>query len=96
MDDLFASGPRQMGFDLGDAPKPQSYEPDRDEIRAELAEILEQARGATTGSPWDERAFKYHKVVFPQMANWLPEAERDQMRFEFAREIERIELLMAA
>jgi hypothetical protein len=30
------------------------------------------------------------------MANWLPEAERDQLRFEFAKEIERIDMLLAA
>jgi hypothetical protein len=30
------------------------------------------------------------------MANWLPEDERDQLRFEFAREVERIDLLLAA
>jgi hypothetical protein len=30
------------------------------------------------------------------MAIWLPDDERDQLRFEFAQEVERIELLMAA
>ena len=30
------------------------------------------------------------------MANWLPEDERNQLRFEFAEEGERIELLTAA
>jgi len=38
---------------------------------------------------------KYHKVVFPQMANWLREDERDQLRFEFATEVVRMELLLA-
>lgn len=96
MDEQFNSGPAQMGFDLGDSASAKSYEPDRDEVRHELNEILAQARGATTGSPWDERTFQYHKVVFPQMANWLPEPERDQLRFEFAQEVERIEMLLAA
>jgi hypothetical protein len=35
-------------------------------------------------------------VVFPQMARWLPDEERDQLCFEFAQEVERIALLMAA
>jgi hypothetical protein len=96
MDGQFNSAPTQMGFDLGDTPPPRSQEPDRDEVRQELNEILAEARGATDGSPWDERTFKYHKVVFPQMANWLPAEERDQLRFEFSREIERIEMLIAA
>lgn len=39
---------------------------------------------------------RYNKVVFPRMARWLPDDERDQLCFEFFRELERIELLMAA
>jgi hypothetical protein len=96
MNDHVNTGPMQMGFDLGDTAPAKSYEPDRDEIRQELNDILAQARGATSGLPWDERTFQYHKVVFPQMANWLPEQERDQLRFEFAQEVKRIETLLAA
>ena len=96
MEEHFNSGAAQMGFDLGDTAPSKSYEPDPDEIRQELNEILAEARAATDDSPWDERMFKYHKVVFPQMANWLPADERDQLRFEFAQEVERIELLLAA
>lgn len=96
MEEHFNSGPAQMGFDLGDKAPSKSYEPDPNEIRQELNEILADARAATDDSPWDERTFKYHKVVFPQMANWLPAEERDQLRFEFAQQIERIEFLMAA
>ena len=65
-------------------------------MRAELTAILRTARAATDEAPWDERTFLYHKVVFPQMAQWLPDAERDQLCFEFAREVQRIEVLMAA
>lgn len=96
MDQQIDSGPKQFGFDLGDSEAPKSYEPDREEVRQELLEILAEARSATAGSPWDERTLKYHKVVFPQMANWLPADERDQLRFEFAQELERIEMLLAA
>ena len=96
MEEHFNSGPAQMGFDLADTAPSKSYEPDANEIRQELNVILAEARAATDDSPWDERTFKYHKVVFPQMANWLPADERDQLRFEFAQEVERIELLLAA
>jgi hypothetical protein len=96
MEDMFDSAPKQLGFDLSDQSKPESELPDPDEIREELQAILTIAKRAQDYCPWDERTFKYHKTVFPQMANWLPEDERDQMRFEFAQEIERIELLMAA
>ena len=91
-----SGGAAQLGFDLGDAAPAPPYEPDRDEVRRELHEILAEARSAQDACPWDSQTFKYHKVVFPQMANWLPEDERDQLRFEFAREVERIELLLAA
>lgn len=94
--DLFGFGGTQLGFDLGEAPKPKSYEPDRDEVRRELYDVLAEARSAAANCPWDKRTFEYHKVVFPQMANWLPPEERDQLRFEFAQELARIELLMAA
>ena len=30
------------------------------------------------------------QTVFPNMAKWLPEEEADQLRFEFAQEIERL------
>lgn len=42
------------------------------------------------------RTQRYHEVVFPQMANWLPREEADQLCFEFAKELERIEQLLAA
>lgn len=93
--DLFGAT-AQLGFDLGDSAPPPPYEPDRDEVRRELQEVLAEARSAQEECPWDERTLKYHKVVFPQMANWLPEDERDQLRFEFTQEVERIELLLAA
>jgi hypothetical protein len=31
-----------------------------------------------------------YQIVFPQMANWLPEAEAEQLRFEFHRELKRL------
>ncbi|MEO6361262.1 MAG: hypothetical protein ABIO43_11940 [Sphingomicrobium sp.] len=69
---------------------------DPEEVRAELVEILAVARAAQDAAPWDRRTHRYHQVVFPQMANWLPDDEADQLRFEFAKELERIEQLLAA
>lgn len=96
MSEPFASGPQQLGFDLGDKTFDRSYEPDREEVRQDLCAILAAARVMTVESLWDERTFQYHKVVFPQMARWLPDDEASQLCFEFAREIERIEQLLAA
>jgi hypothetical protein len=88
--------PKQLGFDLGEKPARTSYEPDLEEVREDLRAILESARQVSPEALWDERTYRYNKVVFPQMARWLPEDEAAQLCFEFAREIERIERLLAA
>lgn len=86
----------QLGLDLGDKPASGAYEPNLDEIREDLHAILNEARRVTAEAPWDERTYRYNKVVFPQMSRWLPDEEAAQLCFEFSREIERIEQLMAA
>ena len=83
-------------FDFGEEPVKRGYEPDLDEVREDLAAILQAARAVTADDPWDSRTYKYNKIVFPQMTRWLPDDEREQLCFEFFRELERIELLMAA
>jgi len=77
-----------------EAPRDESVNPD--EVRAELLEVLRIAREARHAAPWDRRTHLYHQVVFPQMASWLPDDEAEQMCFEFSRELERIEALLAA
>ena len=96
MADLFGSDSRQLGFGFGDDAKPVSYAPDPDEVREDALAILASARAVTADALWDMRTYRYNKVVFPQMTRWLPDDERDQLCFEFFRELERIELLMAA
>jgi hypothetical protein len=91
--DLF--GPSQLGLGLEDT-RPDPTKVDPDEVRQELIAILEIARAARDEAPWDRRTHLYHQVVFPQMANWLPDDEAKQLCFEFARELERIEQLLAA
>jgi hypothetical protein len=76
------------------APREETVDPD--EVRAELIEILAIARAARDAAPWDRRTQRYHRVVFPQMARWLPDEEAAQLCFEFARELDRIETLLAA
>jgi hypothetical protein len=86
----------QLGFDLGDGAKPASYEPDPAEVREDALAILASARAVTAENLWDQRTYRYNKIVFPQMTRWLPDDERDQLCFEFFQELERIEMLMAA
>lgn len=91
--DLF--GTKQFGLGLEDT-RPDPTKIDPQSVREELKALLELARAAQDAAPWDRRTHRYHQVVFPQMANWLPDDEADQLRFEFAKELERIEALLAA
>ncbi len=94
VDNSTASG--QLGFGFADDTPVVSWEPDPDEVREDAQAILTSARAVTAENLWDTRTYRYNKVVFPQMTRWLPDDERDQLCFEFFRELERIEDLMAA
>lgn len=76
--------------------EPRDEDVDPEKVRIELLEILRIAREARDTAPWDRRTHRYHQVVFPQMASWLPEDEANQLCFEFTQELERIEQLLAA
>ena len=89
-------GQAQLGFDLGEKPSPKGYQPDLAEIREDLGAILQSAKEVTADALWDQRIYRYNKVVFPQMSRWLPDDERNQLCFAFFQELERIERLMAA
>jgi hypothetical protein len=91
--DLFGHGPAQGSLfgDGGDrlqAPVPR-YLPDPEKVRQRLKALLEKARCAEK-MPWSERDARMWQTVFPNMANWLPDGEAAQLRFEFAREMERL------
>jgi hypothetical protein len=66
------------------------YRADPDEVRAELLSVLAKARAAQS-LPWDARRTLYWRTVFPQMTNWLPDAEGAQLRLEFEEELARLE-----
>jgi len=83
-----AAGVRQ--FDMFGAPPAQNYDPDPESVRAELRDILAKARAAPA-QPWDPREISFYRVVFPQMANWLPKKEAAQLRFDFEAELARLE-----
>jgi len=48
------------------------------------------------GSPPNERTHRYNKLVFRRICRWLPDDEREQLCLKLFRELERIELLVAA
>ena len=94
--DLFGkeNAPDQLslfGEDVGrpPAPAPWSHRPTPEDVRRRLHVVLNRARAAPS-SPWPEKETRFWQTVFPQMADWLPDEEADQLRFEFAREIERL------
>jgi hypothetical protein len=70
-------------------PEEASYIPDPARIRQRLHAVLDRARAAPE-TPWPEKKQRVWQIVFPNMAKWLPEDEADQLRFEFAQEIERL------
>ena len=76
--------------DLPGVERTAVYRADPDEVRAELLRVLAQARAAQS-FPWDARRTLYWRTVFPQMTNWLPDAEAEQLRFEFETEIRRLD-----
>lgn len=92
----FSSEANQLGFDLGETRAPRRFEPDRDDVRTDLRQLLDEARAAIETPPWDERTFRYNKIVFVQLTRWLPDEEAEQLCLAFAEEAKRIELLYAA
>ncbi len=92
--DLFGTGPSQHSlFGEGDSRIPHleapSHLPRPEDIREKLQLILTKVRSAET-IPWNERKVRMWETVFPQMARWLPDDERDQLCFEFAQELQRL------
>ena len=80
---LFGEGENRL------RPPARSYLPDPEQVRRRMMAVLEKARAAKT-MPWSERDARMWQTIFPNMANWLPEEEANQLRFEFAREMERL------
>jgi hypothetical protein len=77
-------------LDMFGAPPAQSYDPDPACVRAELNDILAQARAAKT-LPWPRSRAALYRTIFPQMANWLPDKEAKRLRQEFEKELDRLE-----
>jgi hypothetical protein len=85
--DLFGGGAQAELFDENAAPT--EYRADPDKVRARLQKILAEARAAQR-LPWDQARVSLYRTIFPQMTNWLPDAEGAQLRFEFESELARL------
>jgi len=91
--DLFGQSPAQgslfgVGDDRMQAPRERSL-PNPENIRRRLRLLIEKVRSAEK-MPWSERDARMWQTVFPNMAKWLPDEEADQLRFEFAQEMRRL------
>lgn len=98
MTDLFGETPSRGQLSMfGDSenliphPDQPSTIPDPAKVREKLHALLEKVRNAET-MPWPDKKARVWQIVFPNMANWLPEDEANQLRFEFAQEMERLRL----
>jgi hypothetical protein len=79
--DMFANEPtRNNGVGIADP----------NDVRVRLHRVLAEARAARSGPPWNERTTRMYQIVFPQMANWLPDAEAQQLCFQFQEELVRL------
>ena len=84
--DLFGDDQPEL-FDENAAPAQYVGDPDR--ARTRLHRILAEVRAAKS-QPWDDAKMSLYRTIFPQMTNWLPDEEAQQLRFEFAEELERL------
>jgi hypothetical protein len=87
-DDL-EDGPEEMQADLFGPPDVPAYRPDPDKVRSRLHSILAEARSAQA-MPWEPTTVSLYLTIFPQMAQWLPDDEGEQLRFQFEAELERL------
>ena len=81
--DLFANAPGpNNGIGVGDPVR----------VRKRLHKLLAEVRAATDKSPWSERDTRMWVGVFPNMANWLPQAEAEELRAAFRAELQRLKI----
>jgi hypothetical protein len=85
--DLFG---KEAQPDLFGAEPVPTYRPDPEKVRARLHKILAEARAAER-FPWEPTTVSLYRTIFPQMANWLPDEEGAQLRFDFETELARLE-----
>lgn len=91
--DLFGHTPAQGSlFGNEDLRAPQPVQVDPEKVRLKLKAMLAELRSSELGSPWPNETTRANRYLFPQMSNWLPEDERNQLRFEFDAEMKRLNL----
>ena len=69
---------------------PPSDLPDPAAIRVRLQDMLTTVRNAKV-IPWTSDRTRVQQLIFYNMANWLPEDERDALRRDFSYEMARLQ-----
>jgi len=93
--DLFGQTPPQGDLFAGERRSDHRVVIDPDNIRRRLHKMLAEARAADSRPPWSDGTTRSNVFVFPQMANWLPVEEAEQLRLEFRAEMVRLKALPA-
>lgn len=89
--DLQSFEPIQPDLFASEAPRGQeSASADPDAVRTRLLAMLGEARAAEGAPPWNERTTRLYRIIFPQMARWLPDEEAAQLRLDFEQELSRL------
>ena len=88
--DLFGWTPAQGDLFGDTAPVSTAPQVDPEIVRRRLHAMLAEVRAAERRSPWPPETTRLNQLIFPQMANWLPAEERDQLRFEFEAAMRRL------
>lgn len=90
--DLFGHRPAQGDLFGAAAPAVARPQVDPQKVRLWLNAMLSDLRAAEGASPWPQETTRLNRVIFPQMSNWLPPEERDQLCFAFEAELKRLKL----
>ena len=78
-----------FGQDQSEDRETPTYHADPEKVRARLHKILAEARAAQE-LPWEPTTVSLYRTIFPQMANWLPKEEGEQLCFQFEKELIRL------
>jgi len=89
--DLFGKSPEQGELFSDQTRTAREWVVNAETVRTKMLLLLEAARTADS-MPWPPRKARMYETIFPQMANWLPDDEAEQLCFEFSQELERLKL----
>jgi hypothetical protein len=87
--DLFGKVPPQGELFAGESRAKRDFAVNAETVRAKMLAMLAQARAADS-MPWPAHRARVFETIFPQMANWLPQEEGDQLLLAFETEMERL------